>query len=165
MAIILECWNTSWCIVGSKPSAEPIMKKIHDSIRYRQAMVCEHYDASDCQQFNCILNGFVRLTTKETSKLHITVPSCCESTSYHWIPLTKGQKWGKGFHVMTILCHSITEWSFPCLSIRFLKRQLNSVARKVNMLQGTLGQTNIRELPTYCNEKPYTWHVYRIKRN
>ena len=32
-----------------------------------------------------------RLTTKETSKLHITGPLSGESTGDQWIPLTKGK--------------------------------------------------------------------------
>ena len=55
-------------------------------------------------QFNCLLNSLIRITTKETSKFLIIEHLWEKSTGHWWIPLTKGQYWGKCFHVVTSSC-------------------------------------------------------------
>ena len=42
-------------------------------------------------QIDCLFNSLLRMTTKKTSKLHITRPFWGETTSHQRIPLTKGQ--------------------------------------------------------------------------
>ena len=52
----------------------------------------------------------VQLTYQKTPRLHITGPVWGESTSHHWIPLTKGQWYGKCSHVMM---SSVRKTAFP----------------------------------------------------
>ena len=52
-------------------------------------------------QLDCLFDSLLtRLTTKPTSNIHITGPLWGEPQD-RWIPLTKGQKYGKHFHFMT----------------------------------------------------------------
>ena len=46
---------------------------------------------SNYWQPDCLSNSLLRLTSKKTSRIHITGPLWRESTSDQWIPLTKGQ--------------------------------------------------------------------------
>ena len=54
--------------------------------------------------------GWLGLTTKETSKLRITGLLWGESTDHRWFPLTKGQWWGKRFHVVASCCNLHIIW-------------------------------------------------------
>ena len=48
----------------------------------------------------CLFNHLFTLTAKKIPKLCITGPLWGESTTNRWIPLTKGQKYGKSLYVM-----------------------------------------------------------------
>ena len=60
----------------------------------------EHHGVPILQQLYCLLGSLLNLTSKKTSKLHITGPFWGESTRNWWIPLKKGQKFGKDYHFL-----------------------------------------------------------------
>ena len=60
----------------------------------------EYYGISDHRQHDCLFNSLFDLTTKTTSKLRIA-GLLWENFYSDRIPVTKGKKCWKGFHVMT----------------------------------------------------------------
>ena len=53
---------------------------------------------------DCFLNNFFRRRSKKTSEFRVT--GLCEKfIGDQWIPVTKGQSWGKCFHLITSSCH------------------------------------------------------------
>ena len=65
----------------------------------------ERHGVSNYQQRECCFNSLSRITPRKISQVRITGPLCRESTGNGWIPLTKGQIFGKRFHVMTSVCN------------------------------------------------------------
>ena len=60
---------------------------------------------SNRQPHDCLLNGLFRRRSKKSPKLRVTV-LCVGNSPDRWIPRTKGQLRGKGFHLMTSSCAS-----------------------------------------------------------
>ena len=60
--------------------------------------------ASQITSLAIVYSTFIRVEIKENIKAPLHWPFCGESTGDRWIPLTKGQWRGKGFHLMTPSC-------------------------------------------------------------
>ena len=64
----------------------------------------------DHRPLECMFNSFFRFIIKDRSKVTITVPVWPVDS------LTKGQKYGKRFHVTTSLCNAKVSHAFPAIS-------------------------------------------------
>ena len=95
-----QCWPGSMAYDITRPRWVNIPSNVCDIYCCIIVTSHEHHGVWNHQQ----LHSLVRLTINKTSKPGIICPLGVETTFDQWLPLTKGQWYGKCFHVMISSC-------------------------------------------------------------